>query len=101
MIGNNLSTFEFELFTMVYALTAMHQLVKDKLLFVPILPPIIAETAIETLKEFHEKYPLPSYDMMADFAYKILETHNPRLSFSKINLQNLFTAVEVNNGYIL
>jgi hypothetical protein len=101
MIGHNTSIIEFEFFTMVYVLTAMHQLAADKLLQIPNLPSIINTPSYETIIDLSQKYPLPTYDMMAEYGYRILAAHNKILSFTQEDLRRLFLEVEVNNGYII
>ena len=102
------SVIEFEFFIMVYILTAMYQLTIDchpktgePLLSVPVLPSVINTPSYEVIMELSEKYPLPSYDLMSEYAYRILAAHNIKLNFSQEDLKKLFLSVEVNNGYIL
>lgn len=101
MIGTEYNVIEFEFFVMVYVLIVMHQLMKDDLLIVPSIPGIIHATSFDTLVELHAKYPLPTYELMANYGYKILESHNKKLSFTQADLCKLFSTIEANNGYII
>lgn len=103
MIGtnNNYSIIEFEVFVMVYTLAVMHQLMGDGLLIIPNIPGIIQTHAYATIMDLSIKYPLPNYEMMAEYGFKILESHNKITSFSKNDLYVLFLQIEANNGYIL
>lgn len=103
MIGtnNNYSVIEFEVFVMVYTLAVMHQLIQDGLLSITNIPGIIQTHAHATIMDLSAKYPLPNYEMMAEYGFKILESHNKITAFSKHDLYMLFLQVEANNGYIL
>lgn len=102
MIGtNNYSVIEFEFFVMVYTLSVLHQLIHDGYLSVPNIPGIIQTQSHETIIELSQKYPLPTYELMAQYAFKILDAHNKITAFTANDLYTLFYKVEVNNGYVL
>lgn len=100
MTGLNTSLIEEELFTMIYALSVMAELIKDKLLTIPV-PLIVDSRGYDTLIDLSKKYPLPNYAVLADYSYKILSGHIRHITFTREDLERLFRDVEANNGYIL
>lgn len=95
---------ELEFFTMVYTLVVMHKLIREGLLIVTAIPSISTIAWMDTITELGLKYPLPTYDVMADYGYRMIQAHKPvntKLSFTQEDLYKLFVNIEANNGYIL